>query len=210
MPAYIPNVVYTPMLVEKGDAKINAYYGVAGADFQIAYAITNNIGLMVNTSFTKLLDRHTRKYYNRHNFVELGAGYFLPYSKSNIVSVYGGFGYGNIERRYRSSEVVKLINANSIRFFIQPAIGIHTDLFDGSFSTRVVGHMPIAEQNKMFIYIEPIITNKIGSKYGKLVVQVGLSFHTTDLYYQHNPFMFSIGIELNIGKIIKRNKHPIT
>ncbi len=205
-PAYVPNVVYTPMLVEKGDAKINAYYGVAGADFQVAYAASDNIGIMVNTSFKDTRDQDSIGYYLKHSFAEIGVGYFSKVGDIGIASLYGGLGFGKINSKYNSAHLDWKVNANSVRLFIQPAIGIRTDFYEGSFCSRIVGlTLNIPNHNKMVIFVEPVITNKIGFKYGKFLVQTGLSIpvSTIDIGYDYLPFLFSVGLELNIGEVYK-------
>jgi len=208
-PAYIPNVVNTPLLKEKGDAKLNANFGVSGNDFQLAYAVSDNIGLMLNTSFEDTKDNDSTGYYHKHNFVEFGVGYFSPVGNIGIASIYGGLGFGNVNSNYNSVGIHRLVNANSIRFFLQPSIGVRSNSYEGSLSSRVVGVMIfIPDNERMAIFIEPAITNKVGFKYGKFVVQTGFSIpvSTTNLGYDYLPFLFSLGLELNLSAFIKKNQ----
>jgi hypothetical protein len=50
-PAYVPNALNTPLFNNKGEIHIAANTGISGFDPQLAYAVTDNIGVMVNGSF---------------------------------------------------------------------------------------------------------------------------------------------------------------
>jgi hypothetical protein len=54
--AYIPNVVNTPMLSDRGDLKAAVAAGVSGVDFQLSGAVTDHIGLMLNGNFAAMPD----------------------------------------------------------------------------------------------------------------------------------------------------------
>jgi len=45
-PAYVPNVINTPLLSNKGEIQTSIHTGIAGFDPQFAYAITDHIGFM--------------------------------------------------------------------------------------------------------------------------------------------------------------------
>jgi hypothetical protein len=210
-PAYIPNVVNTPLLTEQGDAKINANLGVSGQDFQGAYAVNDHFGLILNTSFYNSDDIDSGGYYNQHNFVELGAGYFTPISKSGTVAFYGGAGFGKIHSNYSSnvSAFNNDLQTRMLRLFIQPTIGIHTNVFEGALAGRVVLlNLMDLPQTSMDAFFEPTVTYKLGFKYFKLTMQTGLSvpITNTNLQYDYHPFMFSMGMELNLGAILKDMK----
>lgn len=208
-PAYIPNVINTPLLKEKGDLKANLNWGISGTDPQVAYAVTDNIGLLLNASFHDTKDADSAGYYQKHNFIELGAGYFQPFGTKGCLSVYGGYGFGNMSSAYSSNLISNKEKTRTSRFFIQPAIGFQTDFYEFSFSSRVVGLiLRDINPNRLDIFIEPALTNKFGFKYGKFCVQTGLSvpINNTNLGYDYHPFMFSIGVEINVGRIIKRNQ----
>lgn len=208
-PAYVPNVVNVPLLKEKDDAKLNATFGISGYDIQLAFAVTDNIGVMVNSSFDNAKDKEIgySGYYHKHNFIEFGLGYFSSKGKFGTISCYGGFGVGNIKSRYNSAGLNWEVDANTTRFFIQPSIGTRKDYYEGAFSSRIVVVKLNNPDYKMVLYIEPVITNKIGFKYGKFVIQTGLSIpiSTIDIGYDYIPFMFSVGLELNLGELYKNN-----
>ena len=51
------------------------------------------------------------------------------------------------------------------------------------------------------LFIEPVITAKVGYKYVKAVIQIGYSFPTNDnLDYDNQSLIFNLGLNINIGR----------
>lgn len=48
-PAYVPNVINTRLLSNKGDTRLNVNSGFSGFDPQFAYALTDNTGILKAT-----------------------------------------------------------------------------------------------------------------------------------------------------------------
>ena len=199
---YIPNTLNTPLFKEKGDMKASLNVGLSGFNPQIAYAVDENIGIMLNGSFTE--ENNSNSYSN--NFLEAGVGYFdtIPETSHGRFEIYGGAGYGNIT--IENSRIITQ-KVNTTRIFIQPAVGISSDIFDGSFATRLVmvNHKQdsISLTNYLF---EPAISLGLGYKYLKFTTQFGLSLPMTsiaDTEIDYIPFIFSFGINIDIGKMLK-------
>ncbi len=204
-PAYVPNVVNTPLMSNKGEFQASVHTGTSGFDPQFAYALTNNIGLMLNGSFANRTSDTTDNFH-KHQFVEFGAGYFASIGTAGRFEVFGGYGAGNLQAEYDNNLWVSKARVNSGRFFIQPAIGASTSVFDGSFSSRLVFVNLSQESEKASCaFIEPALTGKFGYKYVKFVVQTGLSvpLSSSNNLFNYQPFMFSVGIQLNIGKLFE-------
>ena len=209
-PVYIPNVAPTPMLSEKGDAKLDLNYGVSGFDPQLAYAVTDHLGILVNASFADTDGSRDSGYYHRHNFIELGAGYFNKIGEKGLFSIYGGVGFGDISSSYSSGIINNPdLDTRQFRFFIQPSLGIKTDVYEGAIGARFVSLQLLdLNQGSVNYFLEPTITNKLGFKYGKVCLQTGFAVPImgSNFGYDYHPLMFSFGVELDIGKIIKSPK----
>ncbi len=72
-PAYVPDVINTPLLSNKDELQVSLNTGISGFDPQIAYAVTDHIGVMLNGSFTNRISDSTDNYH-KHTFVEVGSG----------------------------------------------------------------------------------------------------------------------------------------
>lgn len=200
-PVYIPNVVNTPMLSNKGELQAAVYTGISGFDPQFAYAITDNLGVMLNASFSSKTN-DTLNNFHKHQFVETGVGYFTKIGVSGRFETFGGIGYARLKSDYSNNLWISFSDLNSLRLFIQPSIGAATDFFDGSFSTRFV-YLSLFQNNLNYnaFFIEPVITAKVGYKYVKAVFQLGFSFpvNSNELIFSYQPFLFSIGIQAKIN-----------
>jgi len=208
VPSYVPNVINTPLFSNQGELQLGIHTGISGTDPQFAYALTDKIGLMLNGSFAnRTSDSSTN--FHKHNFVEIGTGYYLRFSDNGRFEVFGGLGTGNLHAQFKSGIFSSSAKVTSNRLFIQPAIGAKTNIFDGSFATRfVVLNLSQGTKNLTAVYIEPAITAKAGYKYVKAVFQFGMSLplsqSATNFYYQ--PFLFSIGLQGFIGMMAEKSK----
>ncbi|MBK6833649.1 MAG: hypothetical protein IPG89_04965 [Bacteroidetes bacterium] len=200
-PAYIPNVINTPMLTNKGEIQAAVYTGTSNFDQQFAYAPTDHFGLMLNGSFAYNLNTASG-YKHMHKFVELGAGYYTKLENNGRFEVFGGFGGGNLKSKNISDLWNETVNANSYRIFIQPSIGASTQLFDGSLATRLVMvNIYQGSHTTTGYLIEPALTGKVGYKYVKAVAQLGLSIPAgNSVKFAYQPFMFSLGIQAFLFK----------
>lgn len=200
-PAYTPNIVNTPLLSSKGEFQAIVGTGTSGIDPQLAFAITDHIGIMVNGSFANRADSLN---FHKHSFAEIGGGYTISIGDAGRFEIYGGGGMGSIDAMYKEGIFYGRSKATYNRFFIQPSIGAVTDVFEGAFTPRLVFVNMNHSTDSLSYYstdpfIEPTISAKIGWKYIKVMFQVGFSFPLTKIVnYGHQPFMFSIGL---IGKI---------
>lgn len=199
-PAYTPNIVNTPLFSSKGEIQAAIGTGTSGFDPQLAYAITDHIGVMANASFANRSDSAN---FHKHSFKELGVGYTIPIGDAGRFEVYGGGGWGSVDAMYHSGIFDGRSNATYNRFFIQPSVGAVTDIFEGAFTPRLVfvnmhNDIDSLKTNAIDPFIEPTMTVKIGWKYVKMMFQVGLSLPFAEVKnYGNQPFMFSIGL---IGK----------
>lgn len=95
---YMPNVPNVPMFTEKGELSAGGHITPKGnITFNTAYAVSDNIGVMLNGS---MLNQERKKRDFRHNLIEAGAGYFTTFgpNQNRVLEVYGGFGGGSSDR----------------------------------------------------------------------------------------------------------------
>jgi hypothetical protein len=183
---YVPNTVNSPLLGEKGDHKVNAGLVTQAPhptfDFQGAYAVSDHVGVMANTSFMSGNDNN-EEVPNSHVFLEAAAGFFSPFDIGDAgvllgrAEIYGGYGFGwsqdfdngnKFEGQYR-------------RAFVQPAIGFRQKVADFSFSPRMAfidfykyegSPTPTSRPNLAFTTIEPTATVSLGYKRGRFYLQL--------------------------------------
>lgn len=201
-PAYVPNVVNTPLLSNKKEIQASLYSGVSGFDLQSAYALTDHIGIMANGSFINNRNDSLENF-RKHNFGELGVGYFSKIGNNGRFEVFSGYGTGKVQAEFENNLWQSDAYANYSRIFIQPSVGAATDYFDGAFSPRFV-MVKIQQNNEHFTeyFAEPTLTGKVGYKYVKAVLQFGISIPMTEYPdFNYNPFLLSLGIQAYLNRV---------
>ena len=208
-PEYIPNMVNSPLFSNANEFQATISTGTSIFDAQVAYAVTDNIGIMVNGTYGDETSDSTDDFH-KHAFIEGGLGYYNKIGAKGRYEIYGGCGIGTVEGLFENNLFDNdLTDARYNRFFIQPGIGISTGIFDGGFSPRFVmvqmnPHGMNFENGSYKMFFEPVITSKIGFKYVKFVFQVGASLPISgndDLGFDNQPFIVNLGINLNLGRI---------
>jgi len=147
---YVPNTQNVPMMEEKNDLKVE----LSTKDLQVAYAVTDHIGIMVNGYYNKNEWSATTsgpttleyQFLSKRSLIEGGAGYYTKLGEKGRFETYAGAGYGHIDYDYDLLEDnVKIekdeFGIGMMRFFVQPAIGSQGDNFGIAFSARVAGVM---------------------------------------------------------------------
>ena len=86
-PEYVPNMVNSPMLSNQGEFQASVATGTSNFDAQTAFAITDNIGIMVNGSFGNETNDSTDDYH-KHAFIEGGIGYFEKIGSKGRYEIY--------------------------------------------------------------------------------------------------------------------------
>lgn len=204
-PMYIPNTVNTPLLAHEGELQLAIYGGTAGFDPQVAYAVTNHIGVMANGSF-QFEENDSSDYSNTHTFFEGGIGYYGYLSERIRFEIYGGYGGGKINGSYENTFWSDYRETSIKRIFIQPNIGLSTATIDLGLATRFVivnASQGVIEDSHAFL--EPAATIQAGFKYVKFVGQFGLSAplgENTFIYQQ--PVIISLGVKGYIAKGFSR------
>ncbi len=207
-PEYIPNMVNSPMLSNQGEVQATVAAGTSNLDVQTAVALTDNWAIMINGSYA---DEHsdTTDDFHKHLMVEIGAGYYKKLGRIGRYELFGGYGLGKVEGLYDEAIFdAPYTQASFKKVFLQPGIGISTGYYDGSFATRFSAiQMDLDEPSAGLtddynLFFEPVITNKFGSRHIKVIMQVGFSIPVSEneLHYDYQPFLFSVGLHLNLGR----------
>ncbi|MBW1294017.1 hypothetical protein [Aquimarina litoralis] len=202
--AYVPNAVNTPLFGKKGETKVAIHAGTSGIDPQVSYAITNHIGIQMNGSFFNKASQVTGKLYD-HQYAELAPGYYTKISEIFRFETYAGFGLGKLQPE-RENELWDInSNINMSRVFIQPSVGLTNNIVDASFTTRFAAvTLDQDDINRTGMFIEPVITGKVGYKYVKAIFQLGLSINLNndDIYFMNGqPLLLSVGLQINVHKL---------
>jgi hypothetical protein len=198
---YVPNVINTPLLSDKGEFQINLNVGESGFDPQLSAAVSDHVGIMLNGSFRF---NNSYDYGETHSFIEAGAGYFTKFEDIGRFELFGGIGSGNLKAInydfWNSPD--QDLDVKTFRMFLQPDIGLKTNYFDASFAPRLVWlNLDLGTETSSNFFIEPAVTFKAGPKNIKLVFQIGASFPTGKTYENfYDPLLLSFGIQGTIGR----------
>jgi hypothetical protein len=146
---YVPNTVNEPLLKEKHEFKGS----VSPSNFQAAFAVTDNIGIMANGQYVynydfdnddeadSFFDENTRG-----GVIEGAVGFFKPLDpkKRMVFDVYAGYGNGSFKTLsddYSSSTDRSipdyLLRTHFNKFFIQPGIGLSHPVVEAAFTSRI-------------------------------------------------------------------------
>ena len=217
-PVYVPNSANIPLIKEKGEVKANFSVGSHGLDISAGLGVTDKIGVIGGASFNAIetptpqdsitIDNHS------HNFYEFGVGRFLKFNEKGLFEIYAGGGFGNSVNRsnFFDDNLGKMLwEYNYYKFFIQPSIGVVTRNFEAAFTMRA-NYVMFSEfksgenthasaDNNLFI--EPIVTTKVGGEGFKFILQLGLSFPAVQNPIPidedfHKPFLISMGFNVTL------------
>ncbi len=146
---YTPTSINTPLLKEKGEAKIGAQL-LNGVDVQAAYAVTNSIGIMANYQYLnysynyinkRSLDQYFKQY-GTNKIGEIGLGYFKTepslkkYYATIVKEIYGGIGLGNFKIHQKIKFDNKTNNNFSSPFYYKHYVPIKTYFLQGNVGKR--------------------------------------------------------------------------
>ena len=125
--------------------------------------------------------------------------------------IYAGYGTGRLRAQFSNDFWQDRSNVESKRYFIQPAFGFSSKVFDISFASRLV-YLGLYQEGKDDVttfFMEPAVTMKFGYQYFKFIVQGGFSFRFDNNYmtdFNYRPLLFSVGMQLNFGRLYDKKK----
>lgn len=217
---YAPNTHNVPLLQQKGNGVASFAAGEARAELQGAYAVTNNLALMLNlASFKQKNDEEGDG--GKGNLLEAGVGYYRGFSKKFVFETYGLAGIGDVENHFPSSvsgnpNTIGKIESKLFRIGVQSAIGFTSKYFDVAASTRITAlnyhdisgslifggedQVVYLNQQNNHMLFEPALTLRGGYKFLKLQVQLGHSFNLSHSDFQQDDGHFTIGVGYHLRK----------
>ncbi len=218
---YRQNVVNAPLMQEKGQAQISGSVGFTGFDGQLAYAATKKIALMANYSDlgTKRENFSSVNYsIDKHNFYELGAGYFKK-NKSRLISEYfliAGKGMTShfvqsLDKANNVKTTLKKVSYN--RFCFQADFGKINKKLEYAITPRIMvinyynitdnSSDPYKQEANTYLYTDIAATLRYNFlKYFKISGQFSSTIPVTGFnskYYESSPFNCSIGLIINLN-----------
>jgi len=199
-PAYVPNVVNSPMIHSGKSLNASVHGGTSGVDIQSAYSPLEHWGLMMNGSFMNEKNENSDDYH-QHIFVEAGSGYYLRLGKFGLIDAYGGTGIGRISSLQTSGILGSEAHDMVARAFVQPSLSFVSNYFQTSFSFRtVMVYIWQDEAHDTGYFFEPTLTIKFGLPRVKLVAQAGLSLPVNKnvVSFNYEPFLVSVGLQAQI------------
>lgn len=207
--AYVPNTVNVPLFDDSGQLRVS---GDSQGNIQFAASLNRRFGVMANAMFRKD-GESTDAVYGKGGFFEVGLGGFNYGSGMLRWEAYVGGGVGTT----KTFDNGKKFEAQGARFFFQPSIGIHHDIFELAFTPRLVAgkykkpettySLSELTSNKLldiekptWIFAEPALTARIGYKWVKLQIQIGKSFKLTDKPLAYDENFNSVGLIFDFGR----------
>ncbi|MDQ3111105.1 MAG: hypothetical protein M3R17_14525 [Bacteroidota bacterium] len=212
---YEPNTLNTPLFNNHGEFR--AY--VDPTNVQLAYAITDHIGVMANGyRVTAQTDNNTIS--GNGGLVEFGLGYFRPVN-GFILETYAGGGFGHVKfsenRQENNTTVVRNYSADGMRFFIQPSFGYAGRFFEAAVTPRFcLGKYSNIQTNyttqeqidgkfyninePLWAFIEPAVTLRGGYKWIKLQAQFGISQKLNGQPLSYKSSFVNIGLTFDLNR----------
>ncbi len=213
--AYIPSMHNLPMLKQKGDVAVH----LTPANMQGAYAITNNIGVMLNGQIggTKWEESNTgEEFYNsKRRFIEGGVGYYSFTEDNKSFDVFAGGGLGSISFNNSFDYAdPKTFKGMARKFFIQPSVGYSNENFDLAFAVKALNvdfyDVSITNYTKdelifnklyqldsdPFLFIEPSFTARAGFKNVKAHFQYLYSSKVSGGDINYMSYYIFLGVSL--------------
>jgi hypothetical protein len=215
-PIYIPNNVNTPLLSKKHEATFNIGAGLNGADVQLSYAVSDDIGLLLNGSYlsdeNKNHDGKNITYQEQQKYIEAAIGTFGSASENVVMEAYAGGGYGksasidsyllnNSKKIYGEGEFYKL--------FLQTDIGLKGKILEGGVALRCayirfdkLRYETDFQFDKSLegFFFEPAVFMRFGGPIFKIQTQVGFSTKLNRKEFLiYEPLILSIGFIIRIN-----------
>jgi hypothetical protein len=219
---YRQNVANAPLMKEKGEAQLSGHISFSGPEAQSAYALTNSVALLGN--YNNMGTRNTDGGYaqDRHNFKELGAGFFKKNKRGAPEEIFLLVGKGMTSHALLKPDSTGRLQHQKVnynRFVIQGDYGAVKKKFEYDFSPRIaaVHYNHIVDNTRtdyralgnFHVYLEGAATlrysflqhlNASAQAFVTLpVIRSGVGY---DYYYDFAPFNLSFGLiyDMNVLK----------
>lgn len=211
--AYIPPLINSALINQKGEFQAAFTYGTAGAEQFFAYGADEDLYVYLTSSFTFDTIYTGENEKRKHFFFEGGFGYSSTSDNGHwVFSMGGAYGYGQFFNKYynvkNNSSIFDdnsvYLSANAHKFSIQADIGLKRPSFEFIFNNRfAVGYFASSDkqytiQNSTISFYEPGATMKAGPGKVKFMAQFRLGIPLNSTYYDMSYSALSIGIILHL------------
>ncbi len=211
---YVPNTQNVPMISEKGQASVSLAANGNQGEFQAAYGISSAVALQVNAGIVRPREEDNGDGGSGQLF-EGGLGYYRNVSPTVLFDIYALAGFGKMKNDFPSTlaaspNTTGKIEADILRFGVQPSLSVHRRHFSLSGSARIsslrysniqgnlifggVNQVTYLTDNKTSVLIEPGVTLRLGSEKFKLQVQVARSINLTTSDFKQDESLATVGI----------------
>jgi len=224
---YYPSSRNAPMFSGKGEIQGSVSTGT-GNNLQMAYALTNHIGVMANGMLWTDKEKE-RGHLNSHRSVEAAFGYYLNMKENLYVDAWGGYGWGNVKATdsiyyfsifsdYPTPPSSKSLEGNYQKIFFQASTGFKTEsgnlrfglvhrfsLLDFSTVRGHDGGTPVNFTSTLRCFYEPSLVVKFFyrqffvSGQGGVNVPMGGSINE-NINYKKLQLSVGLGVRLNLKK----------
>lgn len=217
---YIPNTQNVPVIDAKGATAVNLAGSGNQVEFQAAYGITNALAIQANGAWYIPNDEDNGNG-GSGSLYEGGIGYYKNFSENWIFDTYALVGAGRMENHFPSTlptdpATTGRIEANAMRYGLQPSITYHTPYFSVSGSvlaaqlsySNICGSLYLdglqqerylADNNSQFL-LEPALTLRGGYERVKLQVQLLQSLNLTNSDFKQDNALISVGLNFHFGE----------
>jgi len=204
LPLYQPNSVNVPLFDSAHDTRANVNLGSGGTDVQGAFAVNEQVAVMVNASFIRRSGDSSGRSLKR-DFLEGGIGVYKTMGLNGRASAFGGYGYGRLTGagdypRLNGSTGNYKVDLYYHRLFIQPSIGIRTKFFRGALTSRF-SYISLREREDTWnrLFWEPTATLKFGGDLFRFTMQGGFVLPLDGIgLVGYNPLIANIGLEFSL------------
>ena len=218
---YIPNTQNVPVIDKKGGTTVNLAGNGNQVEFQAAYGISDAIAVQANGAWYIPKDQDNGNG-GSGSLYEGGVGYYKALSDKWLFDTYALVGGGHMENHFPSTlptvpATTGNIEANALRYGLQPSITFHTPYFSVSGSVRatqlrysnitgslfldgLVQERYLADNNANFL-LEPALTIRGGLERVKVQVQLLHSMNLGNSSFKQDNTMLSFGLNFNMGKL---------
>jgi hypothetical protein len=193
-PVYIPNLRNATLFENKGEIKATAY-AWRSVNAQVAYALTNHVAVTANGAMSLASD------IPRHQYGELGAGYFTKLTHFNL-EFFGGYGFGTT-----SSYFNQLLVGDYYKIYTTQAIGQRDGKIEWSFINRLslvdFVTYPTDPKRRATFYLEPAGYMGYSLINERLFVaaQFGICYPLRSASeFDYEPFSMAIGLTYRFGR----------
>lgn len=218
---YSPNTQDVLLPSSAGDVALAVFSDGNRIEAQAAYAPTDAFSLQLNGGVFDRGNDEDVEDGGSGRFLELGAGYSQPLGENLAWEVAGLLGAGSVKNDFPSTrdanpETTGRLEADLLRFGIQPAIGYRSPYFEAAVSSRLVGlsyrnvsgslifggedQVAMLEDAGTYFLAEPALTLRAGLENVKLQVQAARSFNLTDSDFRQDESMFTIGVVVGLAR----------